>query len=226
MLDPKFVHAQEEFARLKKKFDDGALTSDAFESALQNLIFEHEGRRWTIGASSGKWFASSGDSWVEAAPPAFRPILPEHANPTPHTSVSTPTPAHPATSASPATHAASASTPPPAQRAASAGGLSEKAKLTMLRWGVVLMFVGAVSFVLPFIDMQFQLLNLFGEENQKPAAIAMLVLGGILVLIGRSGGFSGAASQVGAATEKHSHLLIGAAAIVVAIIAYVYLSNQ
>ena len=48
MLDPKFVHAQEEYARLKARFDDGALTSDAFESALQNLIFEHEGRRWTI----------------------------------------------------------------------------------------------------------------------------------------------------------------------------------
>jgi len=179
MLDAKFVQVQQEYARLKALFDAGTLSADGFESQLQSLIFEYGGRRWTIGASSGKWFASSGDNWVETAPPAVRPPLPEHAT---HS-------AHPAPSS---TVPPTTVTPPNQQRAAAIAGVSEKAKLAMLRWGTVLLFVGAVSFVLPLIGMQFQLLNLFGEENQMPAAIIMIVLGGILVLVGRSGGSSAA----------------------------------
>lgn len=171
MLDPKFVHVQNEYLRLRERHDGGQITNEQFEAALQGLIFEHEGWKWTIGATSGKWFASNGGTWVEAKPPQSGPDLPEHAT----------TPGH--------------GTRPPTNASAPPNATAPSTEITggagkLIGWGTVLLFVGAVSFVLPLIGMQFRLLSLFGEENETAAAIIMIVLGGILILVGRAAGTS------------------------------------
>jgi hypothetical protein len=193
MLDQKFIRAQQEFARLKASFEAGTLSGEDFETALRGLTFEHGGRQWTIGATSGKWFASSGDSWVEATPPSAGAGIPEHAPPAPPPGS---TPHHPV---------------------GPTAGMSAAVRMTLMRWGAVLLFVGAGSFVLPLIGMQFQLLNLFGEENQQPAAVIMMIVGGIMLFIGRSGGNVAAGQTQAPATPaaasaqpKQSHFLIGA----------------
>jgi hypothetical protein len=172
MLDPKFVKAHEEFVRLKASFDAGTLSSEAFEAALRDLAFEHGGRQWTIGASTGKWFASKGDSWVEATPPGMSSALPEHATkPTPHPAPTVPP--KPATA------------PQPAPAAGATFAISENVRMRMVRWGAILLFIGVGSFFLPLIGMQFQLLNLFGEGSQQPVAIIMAIVGGILLFLAR-----------------------------------------
>ena len=50
----------------------GRLSDAQMDEALSALTFELEGRLWTIGANSGKWYASQGDGWIEAAPPGTK----------------------------------------------------------------------------------------------------------------------------------------------------------
>jgi len=45
------------------------LTDDQLADALLNLLVEHEGRYWSIGANTGKWYVNDGSNWVEAEPP-------------------------------------------------------------------------------------------------------------------------------------------------------------
>ena len=67
--DPRFGHAESEYARLRKEFDAGRVTSEAFEAALTKLMFESGGRYWMIGANTGQWYASQGDQWIATTPP-------------------------------------------------------------------------------------------------------------------------------------------------------------
>lgn len=67
--DPRFARTESEYQRLKKAMRDGEMTPEDFDSALSALSFEYGGRVWMIGANSGQWYASLGDSWVSATPP-------------------------------------------------------------------------------------------------------------------------------------------------------------
>lgn len=69
MIDPRFHRVELELARLKEEVAAGRMTADALEQALDRLTFEANGRFWALGANSGKWYASDGDTWAEAQPP-------------------------------------------------------------------------------------------------------------------------------------------------------------
>jgi hypothetical protein len=51
-----FKKAEDEFFRLKGQLAAGRITNAQFNPALNNLVIEHEGRWWIIGANSSKWY--------------------------------------------------------------------------------------------------------------------------------------------------------------------------
>jgi hypothetical protein len=53
--------------------------------------------------------------------------------------------------------------------------------ITMRGWGVALPILGVGSFILPLMNLQFKLLQLFGEEGQ-PIVGAILIVAGIGLL--------------------------------------------
>jgi hypothetical protein len=55
----------------------------------------------------------------------------------------------------------------------------------MIQWGVILLFLGIGSFILPLIGMQFRLLNIFGDDPAA-SAIVFIIAGAILVAIGKA----------------------------------------
>lgn len=73
MLPEQFHQVQNEFLRLKGEVAIGRLTDDQLADALLNLMVEHEGRYWTIGANTGKWYVNDGSNWVETEPPNVQP---------------------------------------------------------------------------------------------------------------------------------------------------------
>lgn len=52
--------------------------------------------------------------------------------------------------------------------------------------GLMLLIVGAGSFILPMLGRQFILVSVFGQY-EKPAAIGMIVVGAILTLMSLKG---------------------------------------
>ena len=70
MMNEKFQRVEEEYFALKGKLSANRITAEQFDAALKELMFEHDGRYWIIGASSGKWYAHDNGKWVEAVPPS------------------------------------------------------------------------------------------------------------------------------------------------------------
>lgn len=65
-----FAQVETEFARLKARFESGALTEAEFKSQLEELMIEDEqGRWWIIGYESGLWYYHDGDQWIQSDPP-------------------------------------------------------------------------------------------------------------------------------------------------------------
>lgn len=69
MIDLRFQRVELEYARLKEEFAAGRITADELERALEKQTIEAGGRFWALGANSGKWYMSDGDTWTEAEPP-------------------------------------------------------------------------------------------------------------------------------------------------------------
>src|SRR5512140_2995121 len=70
MLDERFKNVQDRFVYLQGQLAAGRITKAQFTTALQDLMVEHEGKFWTIGGNSGKWYVHDGQKWVEAEPPS------------------------------------------------------------------------------------------------------------------------------------------------------------
>jgi WD40 repeat protein len=66
----QFERVAYEVSRLRAEVAAGRLDRDRFHSALRELMFQHEGRWWMIGADSGKWYVRDENKWVEISPPA------------------------------------------------------------------------------------------------------------------------------------------------------------
>lgn len=65
-----FQRIEGEFKRLTDQLTAGQITREQFDAALKSLMIQDEqGRYWTIGANTGKWYVNTGTQWVEAAPP-------------------------------------------------------------------------------------------------------------------------------------------------------------
>jgi hypothetical protein len=67
-----FDQAERRFAELKQQFDSGALSEEAFDEALKELMQQDkQGRWWALSRTSGKWnyYDDARSEWVAATPP-------------------------------------------------------------------------------------------------------------------------------------------------------------
>jgi hypothetical protein len=68
-MDERFHRAEEAYRFWRAELAAGRITPAQLEAGLDSLAFEHAGRWWMLGATTGRWYASQGTSWVEATPP-------------------------------------------------------------------------------------------------------------------------------------------------------------
>lgn len=77
-----FDSAMKRYRRLAERYNQGQLTTEQFEQAVDQLaVTDKQGDLWQIGVKSGKWYRFEGQHWVEDTPPldrpAERPLTPE-----------------------------------------------------------------------------------------------------------------------------------------------------
>ncbi len=72
-LQEKFKEIENEFHSLREKYRQGDISEQEYKESLRKLrLNDQEGRCWTIGARSGKWYYFDGKKWVEAKPPSLQ----------------------------------------------------------------------------------------------------------------------------------------------------------
>ena len=72
-MDDQFKNAEKEFRHLRDEFNRKSLSELDFKKKLKELRLQDEqGRFWTIGAQTGKWYCFDGDDWLEATPPSLQ----------------------------------------------------------------------------------------------------------------------------------------------------------
>ncbi len=65
-----FKEAEEKYAKLKKEYEEGLITTDYFKTEVRNLITkDRNGEIWSIGMKTGKWYKKVEDRWERAEPP-------------------------------------------------------------------------------------------------------------------------------------------------------------
>jgi|GEM_PF-4071364 len=65
-----FAAADQMYVSLKRLFDTGVLTADAFDAQLkQMMIQDSAGHWWSKSRESGEWFYFDGSDWVQGTPP-------------------------------------------------------------------------------------------------------------------------------------------------------------
>jgi hypothetical protein len=65
-----FRDVERAVARLRADHEAGRLATDAYESALQDLVFEHDGRWWMLGTETSRWYVNDAAGWTPADPPS------------------------------------------------------------------------------------------------------------------------------------------------------------
>ncbi len=72
-MDDQFKTVEKEFKQLKDEFNRKRLSEPDFKKKLKELrLQDKDGRFWTIGAQTGKWYCFDGNDWIEANPPTFQ----------------------------------------------------------------------------------------------------------------------------------------------------------
>lgn len=67
-----FTEVEREFRLLKKQYQLRLITLEEYKRKLKELrIKDQNGRCWTLGARSGKWYYFDGEKWVESQPPSL-----------------------------------------------------------------------------------------------------------------------------------------------------------
>ena len=69
-LAAPFRRIQDEYDQLKTRSAALQISATEMKAALYELLVEHDGAYWTIGAQSGRWYRYDGAAWIEATPPA------------------------------------------------------------------------------------------------------------------------------------------------------------
>jgi len=65
-----FEEANRRFAELQRQRDDGAISEEAFDAKLEQLlVLDDQERWWSKSRSTGEWHYYDGNNWVKATPP-------------------------------------------------------------------------------------------------------------------------------------------------------------
>ena len=72
-MEERFKKVEDEFLELRKDYKQHKITEREFKDRLKQLrLTDKNGRCWTIGAKTGKWYYYDGEDWVEANPPTLQ----------------------------------------------------------------------------------------------------------------------------------------------------------
>lgn len=72
-MEERFKKVESEFIQLRKDYQKEKITEREFKDRLKQLrLTDKNGRCWTIGAKTGKWYYYDGTDWVEADPPTLQ----------------------------------------------------------------------------------------------------------------------------------------------------------
>lgn len=72
-MDDQFKNVEKEFQDLKDEFNRKRLSEPDFKKKLKELrLQDQDGRFWTIGAQTGKWYCFDGNDWIESKPPSLQ----------------------------------------------------------------------------------------------------------------------------------------------------------
>ena len=66
-----FEETARRFVQLKARFQAGELDVADYKMALYDLMVEHEGTFWTLGAKTDMWYRHDGAQWVQDVPPTL-----------------------------------------------------------------------------------------------------------------------------------------------------------
>jgi hypothetical protein len=72
-MDDQFKNVEKEFQQLRDEFNRKQLSEPDFKKKLKELrLQDQDGRFWTIGAQTGKWYYFDGNDWIESNPPSLQ----------------------------------------------------------------------------------------------------------------------------------------------------------
>ena len=72
-MEERFKKIESEFNQLRKDYQKEKITEREFKDRLKQLrLTDKNGRCWTIGAKTGKWYYYDGTDWMEADPPTLQ----------------------------------------------------------------------------------------------------------------------------------------------------------
>jgi len=68
-MEKEFKDIEDKFRNLKLKYRQRRISDREFKDRLKKLrLTDNSGKRWTIGARTGKWYSFDGKNWVESNP--------------------------------------------------------------------------------------------------------------------------------------------------------------
>lgn len=72
-MNKQFQEIEEEFNRLKRVYRQRKISEREYKDRLKALrIRDLQGKCWTIGARTGKWYFFDGKNWIESKPPSLQ----------------------------------------------------------------------------------------------------------------------------------------------------------
>jgi hypothetical protein len=72
-MEDRFRNIEKEFKQLRTEFRQKNISEIEFKKRLKDLrLKDQEGRFWTIGAQTGKWYCFEGGDWIESKPPSLQ----------------------------------------------------------------------------------------------------------------------------------------------------------
>lgn len=72
-MEERFKKVESEFIQLRKDYQKEKINEREFKDRLKQLrLTDKNGRCWTIGAKTGKWYYYDGTDWLEADPPTLK----------------------------------------------------------------------------------------------------------------------------------------------------------
>lgn len=72
-MEDQFKEVEKEFKQLRTEFRQKGISEIEFKKRLKDLrLKDQDGRFWTIGAQTGKWYYFDGDDWIESNPPSLQ----------------------------------------------------------------------------------------------------------------------------------------------------------